>query len=163
MIKRSFFGLAKPRFTYELLSKSLHEPRHIPNPRRATFFLQKPYQLRFSQILKKGTPVKTGQRLSLDVENGPWVISSVTGTISAVNGFQGDYGKSFTAVHIDVGSAEEFDDEFKTQMATPDLKTLKAFFASAPGGLPVLPFLNERYPVKTIVIYGGDTDILFAG
>jgi electron transport complex protein RnfC len=160
MIKRSFYGLAKPRFTYELLSKSLPEPKHIPIPRRATLFLEKPYQLRFSQILKKGTPVKTGQRLSLDAENGPWVVSSVTGTISAVNGFQGDYGKSYTAVHIDVGSAEELDDEFNSQLENPNLKTLQAFLSSAPGGLPVLPFLNAKHPVKTIVVYGGDTDLL---
>lgn len=159
-MKRSFFGLAKPRFTYELLSRSLPEPKSVPMPRRATLFLDQPYELRFSQILKKGTPVKTGQRLSLDAENGPSVVSSVTGSIAAVNAFQGDYGKSYTAVHIDVGPAEELDGEFKTRLKNPDLTTLQAFLSSAPGGLPIHPFLNEKHPVQTIVIYGGDTDLL---
>ena len=160
MIKRSLFGLTSPQFNYELLTKHYPEPKHIPPPTNATLLIAEPFQLRFTKLIKAGEKVKTGQYLGIG-EDGPGVVSSVTGTITGLENFQGDYGKTYTAVKIAVAKKEETDDTFLQQKeSSPSLSTLKKFLATAPGGLDLSCFSKTHPPVKTIVIYGGDTDIL---
>jgi electron transport complex protein RnfC len=161
MIKRSLFGLASPRFEYELLTKKYTEPKSIPFPEKATLLIKEPFLLRFTKHIKVGEKVKTGQRLSLG-DGGPGVVSTVTGTIAGIESFQGDYGTSYTAVKITVEGKEEKDDTFFSLKDSPDLSTLKAFFSTAPGGFDLTNFSDAYHSIKTIVIYGGDTDILTA-
>lgn len=162
MIKRSLFGLAKPRFDYELLTGQYPEPKRVPLPQKATLLIAEPFQLRFTKLIKAGEKVKTGQRLSLG-EDGPGVVSSVTGTITGLESFQGDYGAAYTAVKIAVEAKEEIDETFSERQDTaPSLDTLNTFMTNAPGGFDSSRFADTRFPVKTIVIYGGDTDVLTA-
>lgn len=162
MIKRSLFGLAIPRFDYELLSEQYPEPKRIPRPKNVTLLIAEPFQLRFNKLIKTGEKVKTGQRLSLG-ENGPGVVSSVTGTVTGLENFQGDYGAKYTAVKIAAEANEASDNTFSgLKDLPPDLNTLNMFLTSAPGGPVFSGFSNSRFPVKTILIYGGDTDILTA-
>ncbi len=150
-----------PRFDYELLTEQYPEPKRIPPPKYVTLLIAEPFQLRFTKLIKVGEKVKTGQRLSLG-EDGPGVVSTVTGTISKVESFQGDYGATYTAVKIAVEAKEELDDTFAGLTDAHNLDTLQKFLSTAPGGLDLTRFSTSDFPVKTIVIHGGDTDILTA-
>ena len=161
MIKRSLFGLALPRFDYELLTDQLPEPQRVPFPQNATLLIPESFQLRFTKLIKTGTKVKTGEYVSLGDE-GPGVVSSVTGTIIGLESFQGDYGATYTAVKIEADAKEQFDDAFSELVDSPDLNTLQKYLSAAPGGLDLTAIANTRFPAKTLVIYGGDTDVLTA-
>lgn len=158
-----------PQFDYELLTEQYPEPKRVPVPQNVTLIIAEPFQLRFTKLIKTGEKVKTGQRLSLG-EDGPGVVSSVTGTVTGLESFQGDYGATYTAVNIAVEAEkgpeekpeEKIDDTFSGQIESPSLSMLKFFLATAPGGLDLSCFSEGRPQVKTIVIYGGDTDILTA-
>ena len=80
MRKRSFFGLTKPRFNYELATDVSAQPVTIPTPDTVTLYIKKELKQTGSS-LKVGTPVKTGQRLVLNEGDKIGVISSVTGSI----------------------------------------------------------------------------------
>jgi electron transport complex protein RnfC len=144
------------------LTEQCPEPQRVPRPKNGTILIAEPFQLRFTKLIKTGEKVKTGQRLSLD-ENGPGVVSSMTGTITGLESFQGDYGAAYTAVKITIEAQEEIDNSFSEfKDSPPTLSLLNDFLSSVPGGLDLSGFTNSRFPIKTIVIYGGDTDILTA-
>lgn len=167
MIKRSFFGFAKPRFTYEELTDTLVTPRPVPSPAAVTLYIDKPFAQKDALTLKSGTPVRIGERLSLGGEEGPAVISPVSGTIQGLTAYTGDYGKRLTAVTIKVAdnAAEERpvtepEVEGFDPKALVTLAYLKRYFASAPGAPPLADLADENRTVSKLVIYGGDADLL---
>jgi electron transport complex protein RnfC len=162
MIKRSFFGLAKPQFQYELLADSLPQLVKISTPEQITLLYEKPYQPRDNQTLKKGTKVITGQKLAFPEDGGPGVVSSVTGTINSLSDFVGDFGKRYTSINIDVSADETQAEGFAEISAQIDINQLYAYLSNAPGQPPLVEFMDEDNPIKTIVIYGGDTDLITA-
>ena len=157
---RSFFGFSKPGFEYELLTDTLPVPEEIATPPTVTLLLPEALKKLDSGLIKIGDKVKTGQRLVLHEENGTCVISSVTGTISSMTPFIGDFGKIFTAIIIDVDQEEKVDQQFKDLCQEPTLETLKNFFSFVPGAPPVEALCDSANPPKSIIIYGGDTDLL---
>ncbi len=159
MTKRSFFGFAKPRFTYEELTDKLVTPRPVPLPSAVTLYIDKPFAQKDTLALKSGTPVKTGERLSLNGDEGPAVVSSVSGMIQGLAAFSGDYGKRFTAVTIDVAADEQAVDGFDSN-APVSLSYLRQFFSSAPGAPPLAALADPEEAVSKLVIYGGDADLL---
>jgi electron transport complex protein RnfC len=165
MIKRSFFALTKPRLTYQSIELTIPEPKKISTPKQATLFLDEPYNpfgQKKSVQLKNGDPVKTGQKLSLYEDSDAYVISSVTGTISAVSPFLGDFGRSYTAILIDVAENEEIDEQFSALVKEPTLETVRNWLAFIPGNLPSVIFSPDKLstPIDTIVICGVDRDLL---
>jgi Na+-translocating ferredoxin:NAD+ oxidoreductase subunit C len=159
MQKRSFFGLSTPRFNYELATGAAADPVAIPRPNTVTLYIKKELK-RTSSTLKVGTPVKTGQRLVLNDNDATCAISSVSGTISAVAPFLADYGRAWTAITIKADGGDTPDTEFADASATPSLETLNRYLAGCPGAPDIAPLMDERNPVHTIVIYGGDGDLL---
>ena len=127
MIKRSFIGLAKPLIEYQALDVTPLEPQKIPTPKNVTLFIDRPYNHRDSILFNIGDQVKTGQKLSYSEDNDAYVISTVTGTISSISSFVGDYGKAYTAISIDVDENEETDDQFKELIEDPTLDTASNF------------------------------------
>ena len=99
MRKRSFLGLSKPCFNYELATHAVADPVAIPIPPTVTLYIKQELK-RTSSSLKVGTPVKTGQRLVLNEGDDTCAIASVTGTICAIAPFLADYGRAWTAVTI---------------------------------------------------------------
>ena len=137
----------------------------MPVSKQVTLFLNEPYDpfsRKQSVQLKKGDPVKTGQKLSLYEDSNAYVISSVTGTISAVSPFLGDFGRSYTAISIDVAENEEIDEQFSALVKEPTLETVKNWLAFIPGNLPSVIFSPDQLstPIDTIVICGVDQDLL---
>jgi Na+-translocating ferredoxin:NAD+ oxidoreductase subunit C len=163
MIRRSFFGFTKPRFTYEELTDALVTPRSVPLPSTVTLYIDKPFAQKDALTLKSGTPVKTGQRLSLGGDEGPAVISPVSGSIQGLTAYTGDYGKRLTAVTIDVadhGAEGEPAEEGFDPNAPITLAYLNRYFASAPGAPPLAELADPQREISKLVIYGGDADLL---
>lgn len=159
MRKRSFFGLSKPCFNYELATGGTAEPVTIPTPKTVTLYIKQELK-RTGSALKVGATVKTGQRLVLNEGDATGVISSVSGTVSAITPFLADYGRSWTAVTINTDAGDTMDTEFSDASQTPSLETLNRFLTSCPGEPVIGPLMDERNPVHTIVIYGGNADLL---
>ena len=93
MVKRSFIGLKKPRLKYDPVDARQPELKNIPTPNKVTLLLDKPYNRRDSILFRTGDTVKTGQKLSYSDAGDAYVTSTVTGTISAISSFVGDYGR----------------------------------------------------------------------
>ncbi|MDY6790958.1 MAG: 4Fe-4S dicluster domain-containing protein [Thermodesulfobacteriota bacterium] len=160
MIKRSFFALATPRFEYQTLSDELPEPEEISGSQNVTLLLRTfPEQKDTTLSAKEGDKIRTGQKLVLNRDDH-YAISSVTGNISSISSFTGDFGAYYTAVSIDVSDNEEIDEQFEKYAKTPSLDTVRNFLACVPGNLPVNSLINPEKPIKTIVISGCDDDLL---
>lgn len=160
MLPKSLFGSPKPAFRYELLSTALPKPLVIAPPAAVTLLLPSSPGPQQSETVKIGAKVKTGQKLSLDGQAGAGVISSVTGTVASISPYLGDYGRKSTAIGITVDKTEELDEGFADAGAEPDLQTLADYFSTAPGAPDLAKLMDEKKPIRTIIIYGGDTDLL---
>ncbi|MDL2328526.1 4Fe-4S dicluster domain-containing protein [Desulfosarcina sp. OttesenSCG-928-A07] len=159
MRKRSFFGLSKPCFRYELATGTTVSPVVIPVPEKVTLYIKTPYQ-KTSAVLKPGRSVKTGERLVLHEADPCSVISSVTGTICDISPFLADFGNAWTAVTIRTDKNEMADTAFSKAAEQPSLDTLNRFFPSCPGEPDFSALADDRHPVHTLVIYGGNADLL---
>jgi H+/Na+-translocating ferredoxin:NAD+ oxidoreductase subunit C len=159
MLSKSFFGYSQPAFRYELLSTTMPQPIGVPVPQTVTLLLPEEMRLEKSETIKVGAKVRTGQCLTWSQDPGPSVISSITGTISGIQNHLGNYGKRFTAITVTQQGDEEFDDRFAPAGKTP-AEILNSYLSTAPGGPDLEKLLNEKKPIHTIVIYGGDTDLL---
>jgi electron transport complex protein RnfC len=165
MIKRSFIGLAKPRIEYEALDLTVPEPKMITTAKKVTLLLHQAYEpfgKKNDVLIKKGDTVKTGQKLSLYEGSDVYVISSVTGSISSVSPFLGEFGRSYTAIDIDVAEDEEMDEQFKDLSVTPTMDIAKDYLCFLPGNPPASLFSTEGISpsIDTIVICGVDSDLL---
>jgi len=160
MIKRSFIGLAKPLIEYQALDVTPLEPQEIPTPKKVTLFIDRPYNHRDSILLNIGDQVKTGQKLSYSEDSDAYVISTVTGTISSISSFIGDYGKAYTAISIDVDENEETDDQFKELIEDPTLDTASNYLSGVPGNPCFKIFSDPERPINTIIVSGVDCDLL---
>ena len=154
MIKRSFFGLAKPRLQYNLVPHSVQD---LPVPSKVILLLKEPQNGGRGNGLKVGDSVKTGQRLSASPESAEYVISSVTGTISAVAPYEGTFGQKCTAITIDASGQDDWDDTFDKE---PTLDAALKFFEYAPGNPSFKAFTDPEKSIRTIVISGIDQDLL---
>ncbi len=161
MIKRSFFGLAKPRFVYESLESPM-TPERIPTPKKATLHFDQPLERRDALLLNPGDPVTTGQKLILTEESDDYVISPVTGTVATVSAFIGDFGASCTAVTIDVAAEETVDSGFADASGEVTLETAARYLQHLPGNPPFKALDDPRIALDTLVVTGLDPDLLIA-
>jgi electron transport complex protein RnfC len=161
MIKRSFIGLTKPLLKYEALDVRTSAPSVIQPSKKVTLLLDKAFDIKDTLLFKIGDTVKTGQKLSYSEDSDAYVISSVTGTISSIAPLNADYGKTYTAITIDVSENEEIDEQFSTLVKEPTIDTIKDYLAFIPGNLPagLFPSIDTSPPIETIVISGVDRDL----
>jgi electron transport complex protein RnfC len=161
MIKRSFIGLTKPLLRYEALDVKTREPSVIQPSNKVTLFLDKAFNFKDTIMFKIGDTVKTGQKLSYSEDSNAYVISTVTGTISSIAPYSADYGKTYTAVTINVSENEEIDDQFATFVKEPTINTIKDHLAFIPGNSPtgLFPSTDTSPPIETIVVLGVDNDL----
>ncbi len=161
MIKRSFIGLLKPRLEYGSIEDT-PSLKQIPTSKEITLLSNCPFDKK-KLLLKKKAAVKTGQKLLLYKESDEYVVSSVTGKVSSISAYTGDFGRSYTAIAIEVADNEEIDDGFKfaaggSKDAT--LETVENYLAFAPGNPPVKLFSDKDKPINTIVVCCADSDLL---
>jgi len=88
------------------------------------------------------------------------LLRPVTGQVSSISSYTGDFGRSYTAITIVVADDEEIDDEFKDISKDSSLETIKNFLAFAPGNPPVKLFSDKDKSINTIVVCCADSDLL---
>ncbi len=159
MRKRSFFGLSKPCFKYELATDLPSSTVALPPPKTVTLHIKQEMK-RTGGSLKVGDPVKAGQRLALESNDAPAAIATVSGTIRAIEPFLADYGRAWTAVTIESDGKDTRDDEFAEFQEMPSLEIMNRYLSGCPGAPDIAPLMDEHHPVRTIVIYGGNADLL---
>lgn len=161
MIKRSFFGLAKPKLHYERIEEAPAEPIPVKASTKIRLLIPCPAETASLQ-LKVGDGVKNGQKVVLAETSEPYLLASKSGKIADISSFVGIFGEAFTAVTIDIDadSAQIMDDQFKSASQTPSLETARELLAGLPGKPDFSVFLNAAKPVKTIVVMGADSDLL---
>ncbi|RJQ65306.1 MAG: 4Fe-4S dicluster domain-containing protein [Desulfobacteraceae bacterium] len=160
MLSKPFFGYARPKFNYELLSTALPQAVTIAISGTVTLLLPREMGPNPSTLLKPGMRVRTGQRLTWDEKTAPSVVSSVTGTITGLHPHLGDYGRKYTGIVVATEAQDEWDDGFSKACAQLDIQVLSDFLAGAPGAPPLAKLVGPKTPVQTIIIYGGDTDLM---
>jgi len=160
MLKKSFFGLSRLRIEYELLPARQPEPDKIMPSKKVTLFHSKNGNQSAPASFKTGDKVKTGQKISLFADDPAYVISTVTGTISSISQHTGDFGKTYSAISVDIAEKEVLDDQFKKQIQAPDLAGAVDFLSFAPGNPPLSVLSEPETEIHTIVIMGADSDLL---
>lgn len=160
MIKRPFIGLIDPRLDYELLEEGPPDPVDIARPETATILIDSFLDNSKPTLIKAGDPVKRGQKLILNEGNDEYVISSVTGTVSKVAPYTGDFGQLCSYILIDVEETESFQDDFMAHKGAPTLESADTYLRWVPGRLNLDCFTGGEIPVKTIVVEGMDSSLL---
>ena len=158
MLKKSFLGLTNPRIEYELLPVKVPEPEKIVPSKTVTLFHPKNGNQSAAPAFQTGNRVKTGQKLALFADEPTYVIASVTGTISSISPFTGDYGKEYSAITIAVDETEELDEPFDNQ--TSSLENAIAYLSFLPGNPVYSALADPDKTIHTIVITGVDDDLL---
>lgn len=160
MMKKPFFGLSKPRVVYPPSLKTFPTPTSITTPGRVTLLIKGALTCVDPDVLKKGDSVKTGQKILLSKSTAGYAIASVTGKISDISLFVGDFGKEYVAVTIDAAGTEAFDDAFGAVAATPNLQGAIDFLMGVPGGPPLSVFLDSEKKLHTLVIQAEDQELM---
>ena len=146
-------------FQYALMPQSPLPAQTIDDVGKATLLIDQMYE-KLSQVdLSEGDTVQTGQRLAPFKDSEAYVISSVTGKVSAIYPYPGDFGQNFTALDIET-SADEMTDPIED--LEPTLDALRTYFVDAPGKPPLDLFGDPDRPIHTIVVSGLDVDLLVA-
>ena len=158
MKKRPFICLSEPHLEYDVIEPGC-KPDIIPVPQKAVLFFDKAYDKKGALLFNEGVGVKTGQKLALYADSEEYIISTVTGTISSISPYIGDFGKFCTSVQIDVAE-DETDDAFGKVSGNPGIDTVRNYLSSLPGILPVKSFIDPDNKIDTIVITGADSDML---
>jgi Na+-translocating ferredoxin:NAD+ oxidoreductase subunit C len=160
MMKKPFFGLSKPRVVYPPSLVTFPTPTSITTPGRVTLLINGALTSVDPEVLKKGDSVKTGQKILLSKTTVGYAIASVTGTISDLSLFTGDFGKECVAVTIDTAKTEAFDDGFGAVAATPSLQGAVDFLMGVPGSPPLSVFLDPDKRLNTLVIQAEDQELM---
>ena len=160
MNKRSFFGFSKSHLTYDKITGPPQDPRQVSVSRKAVYIIKHRYDPAESAGIKPGLKVKTGQKMALNDDAGAYAISTVTGTVSGIAGYSGDFGDMWTEITVDVAENEQTDDHFQALAGKPDLKTAVDYLLPVPGA-PDLSLLSDPdRTIHTIVVNGVDKDLL---
>ena len=158
MLKKSFLGLSNSRIEYELLPVKEPEPEKVAATKTVTLFHPQNGEQSAAPGFQTGDRVKTGQKLTLFADDPTYVISSVTGTISSISPYSGDFGKKYSAITIAIDENEELDDPFDNQ--TSSLETAIAHLSFLPGNPAYSALAEPEKTIHTIVITGVDDDLL---
>ncbi len=184
MIKRSFFsltksgltkpGLTKSGFKYDSVETNLEKPESIPVPDNLILLLDEPVNSSKLSLIKKGSSVKKGEKLSLYNDSTEYVISPVTGSISDIDIFLDNLGNTATYLVIkkdqnkteniaeDEGIAE--DEDITEDIVSYDLKddiiSADKYLRTLPGAPPLKNLANTDNKINTIIITCTDTDLL---
>lgn len=157
MKKRPFICLSEPHLEYDAIEPGC-KLNVIPVPQKAVLFFGKAYDKKGAPLFKEGDRVKTGQKLVLYADSEEYIVSTVTGAISSVSPYAGDFGKSYTSVQIDVAE-DETDDAFEKVSGDLSINNVRNYLSSLPGNLPVKSLMDPGNKIDTIVIAGVDSDL----
>jgi Na+-translocating ferredoxin:NAD+ oxidoreductase subunit C len=158
MKKRPFICLSKPRLEYDAIEPGC-KLNLIPLPQKAVLFFGGTLDNKGALLLKEGEKVKTGQKLPLYADSEDYIISTVTGAISSISRYTGEFGKFYTSIQVEV-SGDETDDTFEKASSDKSIETVLKYLLSVPGNPPMKSLINPVNKIDTIVITGVDSDLM---
>jgi electron transport complex protein RnfC len=158
MKKRPFICLSKPTLEYDVIEPGCRL-NIIPVPQKAVLFFPKAGGHKGSLLLKERDRVKTGQKLALYAGFEDYIISTVTGAISSISQYTGEFGKSYISVQVEV-SGDETDDTFEKASEDQSIETAVKYLLSVPGNLTIRPLTDPVNKIDTIIITGIDSDLM---
>jgi electron transport complex protein RnfC len=158
MIKKAFLGLATRQIHYGILPTHLPDTEKLPTPKSITLYHPSNDGNQRPSTLAIGDSVQTGQKIALFQDENTYVISPISGKVSALSPNTGDFGKTYIAITIARDDSETFDDTFQQKMQTPSFELLAEFLAGAPGSPPLNTLAHSNGHIQTIVIKGLDPD-----
>jgi electron transport complex protein RnfC len=162
MLKKSFFGFTKPWIHYDPINKKPQIPITVTPSETVTYFLNRCFTSRANLLLKIGAPVKAGEKLMLCEGDDTYIISTVSGTVSDISPYIGEYGKNQTAITLSCSPEKISDTAFADSAGDQTLETVKNFLCTIPGGSVFECLGNDEKPVQTIIVCGMDSDLMVA-
>ncbi len=162
MIKRSFIGLTEPKLMCDLVEPGPKEPEAIPIPPRLILLLNEPLDSTKDSLVKKGDMVKKGERIFLYKESREYVLSPVSGTITFIAPFTGDFGALATYLVVETNTRDDVDNDFAECVSIPDIQTADSYLRGIPGDPPLKLLVDaaDGINISKIIISGVDQDIL---
>lgn len=145
---------------YPLPPKSLPVPKSLPAPSRVTLLIEGELSHVDPNVLKKGNYVRTGQKILLSVGSLGYAISSVTGRISDICSYTGEFRKRYVAVCIDTAAVEDLDDAFGEVAANPNLGGALEYLVGLPGNPPLSLLAGTEKSIHSIVIQAEDKELM---
>lgn len=158
MLIRPFFNLGKPQIKYARLKGTLSPPVMLETPPQVKLLLKGSQEMPLG--FQTGDNLMTGQKLSFEPASADYVIAPLSGTISSLAPFVGNYGQNYIEITVDTAEAESLDAQFKNLSKPFSLETALNFLLEIPGKPPLQYFSNPDQPIHTIVICGFDHDLL---
>jgi len=155
-MKSSLFGSATPGFRYAI---SPHRIEDIPIPEQAMLFVEQPETRDRKYVIKIGDTIKTGQKVNVFDGDSPTTVSSVTGTVTDIQTYRGDYGQTYTALSIKT-AGDDMDDAIAALNQSTDLDNLLPFSGNIPGVPDLTVFKRYESAIHTVVINVLDDDLL---
>jgi Na+-translocating ferredoxin:NAD+ oxidoreductase subunit C len=156
MIKKSFIGLVKPRIDYTVLTDLDPALIEVSKPGKVKLLLESSMK-KDNGELKKGDLLKSGQLVS--TAKDVFATSPVSGTVSDLSGWAGDFGRHYTAITIDVAKDEEFDEKFPEIAKELSLENAIKYLSRVPGSPPLKIFKHPDIDIHTIIVNGMDEDV----
>ena len=160
MIKKSFFGLLKPRLEYDIINAKTPAPREIKASKTVQLLSCAVFDNKDLILPQVGDEVKAGQKIVVVKGKADYVISPVSGTITAVSPYVGNFGMQMTSLVIQKGGNMETDSTFAEAAESPSLQSTVDYLAQLPGVLPISLLCSAEPKIKTLVIGGMDADLL---
>ncbi len=158
MIKRSFFTLTKPGFSYDPIEPDLDKPESIPVPDNLILLLNEPVNHAKQSLIKKGAFVKKGEKLCLYSESTEYVISPVAGSISDIDIFLDALGN--TSTYLVIKKDQNKNTDTITYNLKNDITSADKYLRTLPGAPPFKSLASKDNKINTIVITCTDTDLL---
>jgi H+/Na+-translocating ferredoxin:NAD+ oxidoreductase subunit C len=160
MPRKPFFKLGKLKLKYHIVGRREKETvEEVPLPRKITLFLKRAGSPNGGLLIRVGDRVRTGQKL-LSMGEGGYLISTVTGTVSAISEHTGYFGQTYPAVSIEPVEEDLWDDTTTRTAKEPTVENALRFWGSLPGEPDIESLLKNHPPLDTIVINGMDKDLL---
>lgn len=158
MMKRPFIGFATPRLEYEILEGELPEARDVAPENFVALQLEKPAGERVP-LPQVGDSVLTGQKLALYADRDEYLVSTVTGTLSGITNYTGDYGRNYVNVKIKIGCEPSYDEAFAEESADPGPDPAYSFLKNVPGKPPLELLKDRTRPINRVLVNCMDKDL----
>ncbi len=161
MMKRSFFGIVKPRLEYDVIDDIKGEPLIVSPRDSLTLFIDQAYEKISEAVIHVGDRVKRGQKLALTRDGGRYALAGRAGRITRIAPFIGISGRKKTVVEIkiDEEGLQETDADFKNSSKPPSLKSARDFLQGIPGKPNFDAFSDADKTIRAILVIGADADL----
>lgn len=160
MIKRSFIGLIDPKLEYERQAENPPGPVEIERPGTATLLIDSFLDNTKPTLINVGERVVRGQKIYLHEGSEEYVIATVTGTVSKVAPYTGDFGQQCSYIAMEVEETETFQGDFMEHKGKPTLESAADYLRWVPGRLNLDGFTGREQGIDTIIVKGMDSSLL---